>query len=31
VLPLKIGKVKVAGNVPSSVVRLAVEQIRHHG
>jgi 3-dehydroquinate synthase len=31
VLPLKIGKVKVAGNVPPSVVRLAVEQIRHHG
>jgi 3-dehydroquinate synthase len=31
VLPLKIGKVKIAGNVPPSVVRLAVEQIRHHG
>jgi len=31
VLPAKIGKVKIAGNVPASVVRLAVEQIRHHG
>src|SRR5262249_31494724 len=31
VLPLTIGKVKVAGNVPPSVVRNAVEQIRHHG
>jgi 3-dehydroquinate synthase len=31
VLPSKIGKVKIAGNVPASVVRLAVRQIRHHG
>lgn len=30
VLPLKIGRVKIAGNVPASVVRLAVDQIRHH-
>src|SRR5262249_24678725 len=31
VLPIKIGKVKVAGNVPPSVVRNAVDQIRHDG
>ena len=31
VLPIKIGKVRIAGDVPASVVRLAVEQIRHHG
>jgi 3-dehydroquinate synthase len=30
VLPLKIGKVKVAGDVPPEVVRQAVEQIRNH-
>jgi len=31
VLPLKIGKVRISGDVPPSVIRLAVEQIRHHG
>jgi 3-dehydroquinate synthase len=30
VLPLKIGKVKVAGDVPPEVIRQAVEQIRTH-
>lgn len=30
VLPLKIGKVKIAGDVPPEVVRQAVEQIRSH-
>jgi 3-dehydroquinate synthase len=30
VLPLKIGKVKIAGDVPSDVIRQAVEQIRNH-
>jgi 3-dehydroquinate synthase len=30
VLPLKIGKVKIAGDVPPDVVRNAVEQIRNH-
>lgn len=31
VLPLKIGKVRIAGDVPPEVVRQAVEQIRNHG
>jgi 3-dehydroquinate synthase len=30
VLPLKIGKVKIAADVPPEVVRQAVEQIRNH-
>ncbi|HEY6308412.1 MAG TPA: 3-dehydroquinate synthase [Candidatus Angelobacter sp.] len=30
VLPLKIGKVKIAGDVPAEVIRQAVEQIRNH-
>jgi 3-dehydroquinate synthase len=30
VLPVKIGKVKIAGDVPPEVVRNAVEQIRNH-
>jgi 3-dehydroquinate synthase len=30
VLPLKVGKVTVAGDVPGEVVRQAVEQIRNH-
>lgn len=30
VLPLKIGRVTIAGDVPSEVVREAVEQIRNH-
>jgi 3-dehydroquinate synthase len=30
VLPLKIGKVKIAGDVPAEVVRQAVEQIRNY-
>jgi len=30
VLPLKIGRVKIAGDVPPEVVRQAVEQIRSH-
>jgi 3-dehydroquinate synthase len=30
VLPLKIGKVKIAGDVPPEVIRQAVEQIRNH-
>ena len=31
VLPVKIGKVKIANDVPPDVVRQAVEQIRDHG
>lgn len=31
VLPLRIGKVKIAGDVPPDVVRQAVERIRSHG
>jgi 3-dehydroquinate synthase len=30
VLPLKIGKVKIAGDVPPDIIRHAVEQIRNH-
>jgi 3-dehydroquinate synthetase len=30
VLPQKIGKVKISGDVPASVVRNAVELIRNH-
>ncbi len=30
VLPLKIGKVKIAGDVPVEIIRQAVEQIRNH-
>ena len=30
VLPIKIGKVKIASDVPPDVIRQAVEQIRTH-
>jgi len=31
VLPMKIGKVKISSDVPTRVVRSAVERIRNHG